>query len=155
MESTSERPNLGQAAREAVLAGGLLGVVVAVVWVVFLLGTHPDPEALKDARTQPRGPEASASGMSFDLDLCSHCPMYVVAGRGLLHGYEMPDQKLWLLVNLPALALAARPPGRHHTAEVPLGSFSVAVFGQWFLVGVVARLGVLGLQIRAYRAAPR
>jgi hypothetical protein len=155
MDQADERPSLPNATREALLAGGILAVVMALVWVAFVLGTHVDPEALADARTQPRGALASGSAMTFNLDLCSHCPMYVVAGRGLLHGYEMPDKKLWLLANWPALAIAARPPGRHNTAEIPLASFSAAVLGQWFLVGVLARFAVLALQIRAHLVTPR
>jgi hypothetical protein len=74
--------------------------------------------------------------------------MYVVAERGLLHGYEMPDKKLWLLANLPALAVAASPRGRNGTAVVPLHRFILGVALQWFMIGAGARFIVHLLSLR-------
>lgn len=52
----------------------------------------------------------------------------------------MPDAKIWLLLNQPALAAAAKPAGPHGTAEVPVGRLLFSVLVQWLGVGALARV---------------
>ena len=140
--------------REAAAVGAILAGIALVVWFGFLVTTWPDPDVLVDARTPPgRAARWSGHGVEFELNLCSHCPLYVVAGRGLMHGYEMPDRKMWLMLNWPALGAAAKPADRRGTSEVPLPAFVLAVIGQWLLVGIAARLAFVPLARRRPLAA--
>jgi hypothetical protein len=129
--------------------GAACGLVALGMWGLLIATTPHDPMAVEDARTPRReGIDWTPEGARLHIDWCSHCPRFVLAGRGIGTGHERPDGRAWIASNWPALVVASNPAGRRGTGEVRPALFAVAVTAQWAAIGAVAVL-LLRARLRA------
>lgn len=115
--------------------GIVLVVLNLLAWAAFVGSTLPLETELP-AVTRPES-VAEPGSQRFDLNACSHCPMFVMLDRGILGGYWSLPNELLGYANLPGLLLASRERLRFGIRVVDPRVFFPLASLQWYVVGWV------------------
>jgi len=115
--------------------GVVLAVLNVLAWVAFVRSTVPlETEFPGLTRSAPL---AEPGSQRYDLNACSHCPMFVMLDRGILGGYWSLPHELLGYANLPGLLLASRERLRFGIRVVDPRIFFPLASLQWYVVGWV------------------
>lgn len=115
--------------------GIVLVVLNLLAWAAFVRSTPPLETELPGL-TRPEA-VAEPGSQRFDLNACSHCPIFVMLDRGILGGYWSLPYELLGYANLSGLLLASRERLRFGIRVVDPRIFFALASLQWYVVGWV------------------
>lgn len=114
-----------------------LGIVLAVLnllaWATFVRYAMPLETEFPGVRES--SPVAPQGSQTYDLNTCSHCPMFALLDRGILGGYWALPYELLGYANLPALFLSSVERLRFGIRAVDPKLFFGLASVQWYVVG--------------------
>lgn len=124
--------------------GLLLAAIWTAAWILAVAIATPEPPEDMASFSRPKIPRpvVDSSGITMDLQVCSHCPEFLLLGRGFGSDVSPPPFALLAVSSRPAVWLAKLVAPRVWIPQLNPLAFIGALGVQWVALGLLVRVGL-------------